>query len=455
MQYTVKEFLDTRLVNYASYDNLRKIASCIDGLKNASRKVMYTVMEKNIRENIKVLQLANKSAEFADYLHGDLSGVVVTLGQDFCGTNNIALLKKSGNFGTRSIHEASAPRYIFAKGSDEFFRLYRKDDNDVLDEQYFEGSRIEPKFYVPVLPLLIINGSNGVSMGFAQKIMGRNPASVKKYLMDKLNGRKLKDELLEPYYKGFKGTIEKGDEPGSYVIKGSARKIKDTEFLIEEIPYTYDLQEYLKVLDDLEESKFIQRYNDASDGENDLKFTVYISRANQEACGIKPGVKDPDLTVLMNKLKLVKPITENYTCIDENLKIYQAESITDVFNRYYEVKLSYIEKRRLHTINKLSNLNEINKSKKCFIEMYIKGKLKINNAKKDDIVAELEKIENIKKVDDSYDYLFKMPLYSLTFEKILELNNLIEEINKKIETLRNSTPQKIWLDDLAELGKIL
>ena len=116
---SVQNFLDTRLVNYASYDNLRKIASCIDGLKNASRKVMYTVMEKNIKENTKVLQLANKSAEFADYLHGDLSGVCVTLGQDFCGTNNIALLKKSGNFGTRSIHEASAPRYIFAKAIPE------------------------------------------------------------------------------------------------------------------------------------------------------------------------------------------------------------------------------------------------------------------------------------------------------------------------------------------------
>ena len=366
---SVQNFLDTRLVNYASYDNLRKIASCIDGLKNASRKVMYTVMEKNIKENTKVLQLANKSAEFADYLHGDLSGVCVTLGQDFCGTNNIALLKKSGNFGTRSIHEASAPRYIFAKGSDEFFKLYKKEDNDILDEQYFEGNRIEPKFYVPVLPLLIINGSNGVSMGFAQKILGRNPLNVKKYLTDKLNGKKPKEELLEPYYKGFNGSIEKGDEPGSYIIKGSMKKVKDTEFLIEEIPYTYDLQEYLKVLDDLEESKFIQRYSDMSDGENNLKFTVYVSRANQESCGIKPSVKDPDLTMLMNKLKLIKPVTENYTCIDENLKIFQAENIIDVFNRYYDVKLAYIEKRRLFTIDKFTKLNEINNSKKIFIPL--------------------------------------------------------------------------------------
>ena len=181
MPETIDNFFNTRLVNYASYDNLRKIASCIDGLKNASRKVMYTVLEKNIKDNVKVLQLANKSAEFADYLHGDLSGVCITLlanksaefadylhgdlsgvcitlGQDFSGTNNVPLLKKSGNFGTRSIHEASAPRYIFAKGSELFFKIYSKEDNDILDVQYFEGSKIEPRFYVPALPMLLING---------------------------------------------------------------------------------------------------------------------------------------------------------------------------------------------------------------------------------------------------------------------------------------------------------
>jgi DNA topoisomerase-2 len=153
----------------------------------------------------------------------------------------------------------------------------------------------------------------------------------------------------------------------------------------------------------------------------------------------------------MNKLKLIKPVTENYTCIDENLKIFQAENIIDVFNRYYDVKLAYIEKRRLFTIDKLTKLNEINNSKKIFIESYIKGKIKINNVKKEDIVASLEKVKDIVKVDDSYDYLLKMPLYSLTFEKLQELNNTIEDINNTINELKNSTPQKIWLGDLNAL----
>ena len=450
---TVEHFLNTRLVNYASYDNLRKIASCIDGLKNASRKVMFTVLEKNIKENVKVLQLANKAAEYADYLHGDLSGVCVTLGQDFCGANNIPLLKKSGNFGTRSIHEASAPRYIFAKGSELFFKLFKKEDISILNEQFFEGNRIEPKFYVPVLPLLIINGSDGVSMGFAQKIMPRNPKSVKKYLTDLLSGKKPNKNLLEPCCTGFNGTIEKDLENTDgvkYLIKGTVKKIKDTEFLIEEIPYTYDLQEYLKVLDDLEESKFIQRYNDESDGENSLKFRVYISRANQDSCGIKPSDKNPDLSILMSKLKLVKSVTENYTCIDENLKIFQANSIFEIFDRYYNVKIEYLEKRKEFLLDKLNKSNQINLSKKMFIDLYIKGKLKINNVKKDDIIASLQKIKDIAP-EDNYDYLLKMPLYSLTTEKLAELEETIKNIQDKIAELQKCSAQQMWLKDLHEI----
>ena len=105
---TLTDFFETDFVNYASYDNLRKIASYIDGQKNASRKILYTVLEKNIKDKLKVSQLGAKVSEFAEYLHGSLDGVVVNLAQDFPGTNNIPLLQKKGNFGTRFAPEASA-----------------------------------------------------------------------------------------------------------------------------------------------------------------------------------------------------------------------------------------------------------------------------------------------------------------------------------------------------------
>ncbi len=171
----ISTFFENDYVDQASYDNLRKIASLVDGQKNSSRKIIYTILEKNIKDEIKVSQLGSKVAEFAEYLHGNLDGVIVNLAQNFPGTNNIPLLTREGNFGTRFAQEASASRYIYTYGSKEFFQLFNKNDNAILVKQYFEGEQIEPMFYLPTLPLLLINGSEGVSSGFAQKILSRDP----------------------------------------------------------------------------------------------------------------------------------------------------------------------------------------------------------------------------------------------------------------------------------------
>src|SRR5574344_2245333 len=120
----ISGFFNNEYVNQSSYDNLRKIASIVDGQKNASRKVLYTVLEKNIKEKIKVSQLGSKVAEFAEYLHGNMDNVIVNLAQDYTGTNNLPLLQKKGNFGTRFAQEASASRYIFTHGSDNLFKLF-------------------------------------------------------------------------------------------------------------------------------------------------------------------------------------------------------------------------------------------------------------------------------------------------------------------------------------------
>ena len=179
---TITEFFNTDYVNYSSYDNLRKIASLLDGQKNAARKILYTILAKNIKEKIKVSQLGSKVAEFAEYLHGNMDNVIVNLAQDYTGTNNLPLLQKKGNFGTRFAQEASASRYIFTYGSDNLFKLFNKDDIEILTKQYFEGQEIEPMFYVPNLPILVINGSEDVSSGFAQKILPRSVNDVKRNL---------------------------------------------------------------------------------------------------------------------------------------------------------------------------------------------------------------------------------------------------------------------------------
>lgn len=435
----LSNFFNSDFVDYASYDNLRKIGSCIDGLKNASRKVIFTVLEKNIKEPIKVSQLANKVAEYAEYLHGSLDGVVVNLGQDFAGTNNVPLLQKKGNFGTRFAQEASAPRYIFTYGSKNLFTLFKKEDLKILKEQMFEGERIEPVFYVPTLPLILVNGSEGVSSGFAQKILPRNPKSIIKYLTNKIQGKRNNKDLLKPFFNDFKGTVEQGETSFQWLIKGTIERTNKNQITISEIPVGYDLKTYIKVLKTLEDNKIILDWDDLSDKE--FKFIV------------KMNPKDLDKLSedeILDKLKLVKKVTENLTCLNANNQIQEFQSAEEILDYYFKVKMEYLGKRKDYLVQELKTDLDILNAKITFIKAILDKSLVIEKQPKDKIVKNLEKIITVK-VQDSYDYLLNMPLHSLTLEKIKALTETLKNSKLKLRETQEKTLENFWLEDLEEI----
>lgn len=433
----ITEFFNTDFVNFSSYDNLRKIASVVDGQKNSSRKILYTVLEKKLNQKIKVSQLGAKVAEFSEYLHGSLDNVIVNLAQDFPGTNNIPLLQKKGNFGTRFTHEASASRYIYTLGSEQFFKLFKTDDTPILKHQFFEGSEIEPMFYVPTLPILLINGSEGVSSGFAQKILPRNPKSIKQYIESVLSGSKPKTKLV-PYYQGFNGVVEQGENSDQWLIKGTIERKSTNKILITEVPIGYSLKGYLDVLNKLEDKKVIQSYRDKS--ENDIfLFEVSIH---------KDTLSEQSDEEILDKLKLVKKVTENYTVIDENNKIQVFSSVEEILNYYIKIKLEYLEKRKTYQIEKIDEEIRLDFSKYLFIKNIIDGKLKINKRKKQDIEADLEKIQNIIKKGGNYDYLLNMNILSLTEERTKKLEADIKVKKSNLDNLKQKTIETIWKEEL-------
>lgn len=433
----ITEFFNKDYVDQASYDNLRKIASLVDGQKNASRKILYTVLEKNIKEKVKVSQLGSKVAEFAEYLHGNLDGVIVNLGQDFPGTNNIPLMQKKGNFGTRFSQEASASRYIYAYGTNDFFDLFKKDDIAILKHQYFEGQQIEPMFYVPTLPVLLVNGSEGVSSGFAQKILPRDPGCIKKYIQDRLNG-KSSSVNLTPHYNGFHGVIEQGDTSNQWLIKGVVNVLGMNRVEITEVPVGYDLKGYLKVLDDLEDKKIINSYRDMSEDDN-FHFELNIP---------SKLLKNWSHDELMNKLKLIKKVSENYTVIDEENKIQVYDSAQEILDKYIEVKLSYMAKRKDNLIKKLEEEIRYDYSRYLFIKMIVEDQLIINKRKKADIVLDLDKVDKILQKELSYDYLLNMNIMSLTQERMNKLENDIKLKKEELTDLVNKSIQQLWITEL-------
>jgi DNA topoisomerase-2 len=441
----ISEFFEDQYTQYAVYDVARKIANYIDGLKMSSRKVVHTVLDKNINKPHKVSRLVSTIAEHTEYMHGEgsLAGVTVGLAQNFVGTNNIPLLKREGNFGTRLIPDAAADRYIFTAKEPILELLIKKEDFAVLDHQHFEGRQIEPKFFVPTLPLLLVNGSEAISTGFSQKILPRDPKELVKYIKAKLAGKRSNVKLL-PFYNGFGGNIIETD-PGSYLISGGFTRVNSTTIRVTELPVGFTLEKYKKYLEKLEENKTIQDYTDLSNEET-FEFEVKVTR------DVSKALSDAKLAQL---LKLNSAVTENLTCNDEDWSIVQFKNVKQIIDRYMEVKLAYTQKRKDYMLAKMQEDLGIMASKYLFIKGVVNDEIIIHKKKYTQIETQLNKIPRILKVDDSYDYLLRMAISSLTQEKYKDLQEKIKEMKAQYNILKKKTPQEIWLEDIKELEKSL
>ena len=438
----VSEFYKQEFVDFASYSTIRMIGSAIDGMKNVHRKIINTVIDKNIKTEIKVSQLNSKVAEYTEYLHGDSSSTISGMAQNFAGTNNVPLLAAEGNFGNRFKNEPSAPRYIFTYGLPILFDLINSDDNEILDKQFFEGTQIEPRFYVPELPLLLINGSNGIASGFKQTLLPRNPSDILKYLRGFLSG-KIKTKVFDdkPWFNGFNGTVEHGENSRQWKIKGVFERTNTSTVTITEIPVGIELPKYIEVLNELREANKIKSFKDMSD-KNTFKFVIKFERVVLEP------LTDDDL---MEMLKLIKTETEVYVAIDENMKVKTFESVGEIFLYYIEVKAKYLKKRKEYIIKKLDDEIQLDNSKYHFIKMIVDDKLVVNKRSADDISKDLDKVEHIIKVNDSYSYLLNMSIGSLTKEKLDSLSNSIITKKEEMKTIKSKTINEIWLEDISKL----
>ena len=435
---TTTEFFSNEYVNFASYDNLRKIASVIDGQKNAARKVLWYTQQKNLKQEIKVSQLDSKVAEETEYLHGSMAGVIVNLAQDYPGTNNINLLMPEGNFGSGLIPDASAARYIYTYGSENFFDIFNKEDTDILEHQTFEGKRIEPIFMLPVIPILLVNGAEGISSGFAQKILPRNPKEITKYINYRLSHLKSPKRPFKgkPWYRGFKGKIEQGDSSKSWNIYGVFER-KANKVSITELPIGYSLKKYIKILDKLEDQKKIISYQDNST--SSFEFIVQFNRKFLDS------LSDSEIIDL---LKLKKRITENYTVMTEHNTVQIYDSVDDIMQHYIEVKLNYLQKRKDHKIMMLSSDIKMMVSKYVFLKNVIDNTLKIHQRETSDIVRDLSNIKNIITINDSYDYLLSMPIRSMTRDNMQKLMIKIKEQKNDLDKLKVTSINDIWISEL-------
>ena len=434
----ISDFYKNEYSSYALYDSFRSIACYIDGLKPSARKVIHT-LKKKPNSSTKVSILAGTVAAEQQYIHGQqsLEGVIVGLAQDFCGSNNMNLLVPEGSFGNRNIPEAAASRYIFVSKSPILETLLKKDDEPLLSEQEFEGTIIEPKFFVPTLPLILINGSEGIGSGFAQKILPRNPTNIIKAIKQYFSKSKMDSSLFDVWYKDYDGEI-KNVEAGKWEIRGKIDRLNSSMFNITEIPVGISLQQYIKVLDKLESDKVIKSYVDRSE-DNRFLFEIRCERE---------FLKQDDETIL-ETLKLIKRVTENYTCISENNSVREFKSVEELFVAYCDIRYEFYSKRRIYLLEKYKSELQIAENKFHFVMDVMNKKVTIFQKTKDEIYQQLER--KFVKKDDSYEYLLSMRVDTFTTEKLESLQKDIDKIKQLLDDVINTGCKEMWLAELKTI----
>lgn len=431
----LEDFFKNEYIDFSVYDNVRKLGNYIDGQKNASRKILHTVLQQNIDKFVKVSNLGPKVQDYSQYLHGSLEGTIVNMTADYVGSgNNIPLLEGDGNFGSAFIPDAAATRYIFARMNPILKQLFVKDDFVNLEHQEFEGSKIEPRFYVPTLPMIAINGSEGVSIGFAQKIMPRKPAEILKWVKQKAEGKRITADLT-PHWEGMKCTVEQGDSAYQWLIKGKFTRKTKHRISIDALPVGYTLNYYLSILDKLVEDKVIKGYDDLSDND-EFEFEIQVDRAFGERTD----------EWIENKLKLVKKVTENFTCIDEDNKIVIFDSLKDLLEAWYTKRIAYNNKRKVYMLQKMQDEMDQADARARFIKGVVDGKIELKNATEAEVVKQAEAYDNV--LTGKVSKFLSLPMRSLTKEEIAKMNKRVKELKVQIAEYSKLTFEDILLEDI-------
>lgn len=454
-----KDFIKKEMIHFSKYDCDRSIPNIMDGLKTSQRKIIYSAFKRNLKSEIKVAQFSGYVSEHSCYHHGEasLNGAIVHMAQTFVGSNNINLLKPNGQFGTRlqGGNDSASERYIFTELNDITRNIFKKEDDNILNYLNDDGNMVEPDWYAPIIPMILINGSKGIGTGFSTDIPSFNPVKIITYMKNKILGEENNIKLL-PYYQGFKGNIIPLND-NKFIVKGLYDIISTNKVHITELPvgiWTDDYKEYLEKLMDTEDKKkgnIIKEYIDlCTDKQVDITV-IFQNNINIQELICK--IDDNGCNQLEKLLHLFVQInTNNMHVFDEKERLKKFNTPYEMINYYIDVRRDIYTKRKFNLINELEKETIKLSNKVKFITEILNDVIDLRRKKNDQVVNLLES-RNYDKLDnnDEYDYLIKMPMNSVTEENINKLTNLHDEKTQLLEILHNTSEEQMWISELDSL----
>ena len=478
-----EEFINKEFIHFSKYDCDRSIPNLMDGLKISLRKILFAAFKKNLTNEIKVAQFSGYVSEQSCYHHGEasLNQAIKGMAQNFVGSNNINLLVPSGQFGTRlqGGSDSASERYIFTYLNKVSRLIYPVKDDAILDYLNDDGIPVEPIFYAPIIPMILVNGTKGIGTGFSTDILCYNPKDIIAYLKEKLlnnnnnnnNGFIFKEFI--PYYQGFTGYIQKIEENKEkekdissvvkkFLIKGKYVKLANDKIRVQELPigyWTEDFKEYLEKCIDPGQDKdgkkivpIIKDYDDLSK-DTTIDFIIYFQKGKLEE--LEQVKSDYGCNGVEKLLKLYSTAsTSNMHLFDEKDKLKKYGTVEQIIDDYFVVRLDLFQKRKDYEIKELEKELLVLNSKRQFIQENLNGTIDLRKKKKEEIVEILfTKGYPVLDEDKDYKYLVKMPMDTVSEENVEKMKKDCLFKQKELEEIVNTTIHDRWLNELELLEK--
>ena len=459
-------FIHDELIHFSNADNLRSLPHVMDGLKPSQRKILFCCLKRGLRSEIKVAQLAGYVSEHAAYHHGEasLNSTITGMAQNFVGSNNVNLLIPNGQFGSRLMggQDAAQPRYIHTQLEPIVDAMFRKEDASILKHIDDDGEIVEPEYYQPVVPLLVINGAVGIGTGFSTNIPPHNPSDVLSLLRDRLHLRRstLAGLILQPWWYGFNGTIHRTAD-STWVTKGKATwdDVKHT-ITVTELPvgtWTKDYKAHLDTLCTGDKDKGIKPILESFDdlyNDTEVKFILYFD--SDTYFEMRTDAPAAEKMLQLNTTWH----TTNMVSFSPEMKIKRYGTVGDMMEDYYQVRLKGYETRKDLEIKRLERELVEYDAKARFLLALLEDRMDLRRKSDEAIVLSL-KTENLPALDDmakpdaveSYEYLLKMRMDRVKASAVEDARKHVELARLALESLRGTSAENLWIRDLDTFEK--
>ena len=433
------DFIHKEMKHFSKGDCDRSIANLMDGFKVSQRKIIYAAFKRRLVEEVKVAQFTGYVSEHSGYHHGEMSlnGAIVNMAQDFVGSNNINLFLPLGQFGTRlqGGKDSASVRYIFTKLNILTRMIFQKNDDHILTYLDDDGMLVEPVFYLPIIPMVLVNGTEGIGTGFSTKIPCFNPLDIIKYIQNRLAGKETENEFI-PYYKGFKGSIERDENPTRFITRG-VYTVKKNKVVITELPVGVWNEDYIIYLDKLLDEGKIKDFKDTS---------------TEKQVNIQVTIVDDDIE---KTLKLTSYLSiNNMNLFNHDEKLTHYNEIYEICDDFIKYRIKYYDVRKQYLMKQLEREIELAKNKYTYIMEVLNGTIDLRRKKSDEIV-EMLKTKSYSLIENSYHYLVKMSMDSVSEENVKTLKKEYDTKQKELDKLHKTTIEEMWIGELKTLEESL